>query len=112
MKLQRIFTWFTPDDWQRSIAIVILWAYAYNLVVWGPMFWLTTLATAIGDHYHPGFLIPAPPLVPWEHLLTGTTTLGMIGGISGWRENNRMKHAPQSIDTTQSSEATGTVVSR
>lgn len=100
--LQRLFGLFTPDDWQRSVALVILWAYTYNLVLWPALFWATTLITL-----YSGVQIPAPPLVPWEHLFTGTTTLGLIGGIATWRENNRMKNAPRS---DQNSGQSGTVV--
>jgi hypothetical protein len=40
------------------------------------VFWLSLLVTAFT-----GQAVPAPPLMPWEHLATGTGTLGMIGGI-------------------------------
>lgn len=77
--------WFHVDDWKRGIALVILWAYAYQLVAWPIIFWFCTLFIAHG------IIIPAPPIVPWEQLLAGTTTLGTIGGITTWREKNKLK---------------------
>lgn len=80
----------TPDDWKRTVAIIIVHAYGYQLVVWAPLFWVTTLLTA-----WTGFQVPAPPIVPWEQLLAGTTTLAAIGGIETWREKNRADVAPE-----------------
>ena len=57
-------------DWRRSVAVVIVWAYAYQLVAWPILFWLSTLLTLWTGHQW-----PAPTLVPWEHLATGTATL-------------------------------------
>jgi hypothetical protein len=65
-----------PEDWKRGVALVILWAYAYQLCAWPMLFWCSTIASSVF-----GVQVPAPPLMPWEHLATGTTTLGMIGGI-------------------------------
>ncbi len=70
-----------PENWKRAIALVILWAYAYQLVAWPLLFWLTLLASKII-----GTDIPVPPIVPWEQLATGTATLGTVGGIQAWRE--------------------------
>lgn len=72
---------FTPEDWKRGVAMVILWAYAYSLVVWPLLFWATTLLTMFSGRQWPG-----PPLVPWEQLVAGTTTLAAVGGIQAWRE--------------------------
>lgn len=70
-----------PEDWKRSIALVILWAYGYQLVFWPLAFWATTLLTmATGNQW------PAPPIVPWEQLFAGTTTLATVGGIQAWRD--------------------------
>lgn len=71
----------TPEDWKRGIALVILWAYGYSLVMWPFLFWCTTLLTMFT-----GSQWPAPPLVPWEQLVAGTTTLATVGGIQAWRE--------------------------
>jgi hypothetical protein len=77
-----------PEDWKRGIALVILWAYAYQLVIWPLWFNLTTLFSVLA-----GFQLPAPIIIPWEQLLAGTTTLGTVGGIQVWREG---KHVPPS----------------
>lgn len=82
--MSKLAAWFTPADWKRSIALVILWAYAYQLVVWPSLFWLTTLVTALTATQ-----IPGPPIVPWEALMSGTTTLATIGGIETWRERGK-----------------------
>ena len=73
-----------PEDWRRGIALVILWAYAYQLVLWPWLFWGTTIATALT-----GQQVPAPVIVPWEQLLAGTTTLATVGGITAWRDKIR-----------------------
>ncbi len=78
--LSALFRWMTPEDWKKAIALVILWAYAYQLVGWPLLFWITTLVSA---HW---VAIPAPPVVPWEQLFAGTTTLATVGGIERWRE--------------------------
>jgi hypothetical protein len=79
-----VFNWLKPEDWKRSIALVILWAYAYQLVVWPIWFNLTVILSAIFN-----VNIPAPIIVPWEQLLAGTTTLGTVGGIQAWREKEK-----------------------
>lgn len=76
--------WLTPDDWKRGIALVILWAYGYQLVAWPILFWITCLLT-MGT----GAQWPGPPIVPWEQLAAGTTTLAGVGGIQAWRDNAR-----------------------
>jgi hypothetical protein len=82
--LKHLFAWLQPDDWKRSIALVILFAYAYQLVVWPWLFWLTTLLTTFTGTQWPG-----PVIVPWEQLLAGTGTLATVGGIETWRERSR-----------------------
>lgn len=73
----------TPDDWKRGIALVILWAYGYQLVAWPILFYVSAIATAHGLTW------PAPVIVPWEQLLAGTTTLATVGGIQAWRERGQ-----------------------
>ena len=85
----------TPDDWKRGIAGVILWAYAYQLVAWPMLFWLTTFLTI-----YTGMQWPAPPIVPWEQLVAGTTTLASVGGIQAWREHSDARKA-DAITSTQ-----------
>lgn len=82
--VQRIASWLNPEDWKRAIALIILWAYAYQLVAWPILFWGTGLLTLwTGNQW------PAPAIVPWEQLATGTATLATVGGIQAWRENAR-----------------------
>jgi hypothetical protein len=69
------------EDWKRGVALVILYAYGYQLCAWPLLAWGTTLFTAFTS-----FNLPVPPTVPWEHMLAGTTTLATIGGIQTWRE--------------------------
>ena len=78
-----LFNFLKPDDWKRSIALVILWSYGYQLVVWPIWFNATVILSAIF-----GVAIPAPIIVPWEQLLAGTTTLAAVGGIQVWREKD------------------------
>jgi hypothetical protein len=76
-----------PDDWKRAIALVILWSYGYQLVIWPLWFNLSTLLTqALGVQ------IPAPVIVPWEQLIAGTTTLAAVGGLQVWRERDTTRH--------------------
>ena len=78
--------WLNPDDWKRGVALVILWAYAYQLVAWPILFWGTTLLTLFtGQQW------PAPAIVPWEQLAAGTATLATVGGIETWRETTRQQ---------------------
>lgn len=86
--LRNAFRGITVDDWKAGVAHVILYAYAYQLCGWPMLFWLTSLLTLwTGQQW------PAPPLLPWEHLATGTGTLAAIGGIETWRE----KRHPQGV---------------
>lgn len=87
--------WFKVDDWKRGIALVILWAYAYQLVAWPLVFWATTLLSAFT-----GLQWPAPPVVPWEQLVAGTTTLAAVGGIQTWRDKTEREIAPASAGGT------------
>ena len=87
--MSRFLAWFRVEDWKRSIALTILAAYAYQLVAWPLLFWLTTLLTMFT-----GTQWPAPPIVPWEQLLAGTTTLAAVGGIQAWRRDKQTGGAP------------------
>lgn len=77
----QLLKWLEIEDWKRGVALVILWAYAWQLVMWAPLTWFTTLVAALT-----GTGLPVPPLLPWELLATGTATLGTVGGIQTWRE--------------------------
>lgn len=79
--LLRVLETFSPEDWKRGIAMIILWAYAYQLIMWPFWFNIITLLNQIK-----GWSLPAPVIVPWEQLLAGTTTLATVGGIQAWRE--------------------------
>jgi hypothetical protein len=70
-----------PKDWKRGVAMVILYAYAYQLVAWPILFWVTTLLTIFT-----GLQWPAPPIVPWEQLTIGTGTLMGVGGIQAFKD--------------------------
>jgi len=81
--------WLSVADWRRAIALVILWAYAYQLVAWPLLFWSTTLLTAwTGQQW------PAPPIVPYEQLTAGTLTLASIGGIQAVRDRFAAEQRP------------------
>jgi len=67
---------FKGDDWKRVFAWIVVYGYAYDVVVWPIAFWGTTIATAFT-----GFQFPAPPLVPWEQLAVMTVNLGVIGTV-------------------------------
>jgi hypothetical protein len=94
--VSRILSWLRPDDWKRAIALTILWAYAYQLVVWPAMFYLTVLA-----NYALGLTLPAPVILPWEQLLAGTTTLATVGGIQAWRDGSTTQFTQTTQQTTQ-----------
>lgn len=79
--LTRVLEAVSPDDWKRGIAMIILWAYAYQLIVWPIWFNLFTFINAMW-----GTSLPAPVIVPWEQLIAGTTTLATVGGIQTWRD--------------------------
>jgi hypothetical protein len=81
--------------------MVILWAYAYQLVVWPLWFNLVVFINAIH-----GSSLPAPIIVPWEQLMAGTSTLAAVGGIQAWRE--RDGPTSRSEVTVTSSEVTKT----
>lgn len=67
---------FQGDDWKRVFAWIVVYGYAYDVIIWPFTFWMTTLATAFFDHQ-----IPAPPLVPWEQLAVMTANLAVIGTV-------------------------------
>jgi len=65
-----------PPNWRKGVAYVLVASYAYQLVLWPLLFWLCNLATLwTGQQW------PAPTLLPWEHLMSGTATLAAIAGI-------------------------------
>jgi hypothetical protein len=72
---------FMKDDWKLAYALVVVYGYAYNIIAWGPLFWLSTLITTGTGHQ-----IPAPPLLPWEHLMAATANLGVIGTIELFKQ--------------------------
>ena len=82
--MSRMLAALAVEDWKRGVALVILYAYGYQLCAWPVVSWLVTLFTAFTSYN-----LPVPPIVPWEHLLTGTGTLATIGGIQTWRERTQ-----------------------
>lgn len=90
--MRAILRAFSPDDWKRGIAMVILWAYAYQLVIWPLWF---SASTYISWWLHLAQPLPAPVIVPWEQLIAGTTTLAMVGGIQAWRERGDAASPPE-----------------
>ncbi len=85
----KILSALAVEDWKRSVAYVILYAYGYQLCAWPMLAWGTTLVTAFTS-----YALPVPPIVPWEHLVAGTTTLAAIGGIQTWREGRQHDGPP------------------
>lgn len=80
--LVKLLETFSPEDWKRGIAMVILWAYAYQLIAWPLWFNLITFINAVYQ-----LSLPAPVIVPWEQLIAGTTTLAAVGGIQAWKDS-------------------------
>jgi hypothetical protein len=78
-----VLRWFNVEDWKKGLALVILWAYAYQLIGW-PL-WFNVI-TWLNSVYSLG--LPAPVIVPWEQLATGTATLATVGGLQKWGERN------------------------
>lgn len=78
--MSNLARFFTPDDWKRGVALVILWSYAYQLVAWPPLWWIAAFINTRG------ITVPLPPLLPWELLGSGTLTLASIGGIQAVRD--------------------------
>ena len=78
------------EDWKRGLAFVVLWAYFYQLVLWALWFNAITLLNYLFD-----VTLPAPVIVPWEQLVTGTATLATVGGLQKWGERIAVqKEAP------------------
>lgn len=75
-----ILRWFNVEDWKRGLALVILWCYAYQLIVWPILWWAVAIANAYG------VVLPLPPIIPWEQLAAGTGTLAAVGGLQKWGE--------------------------
>lgn len=63
-------------NWRLGVALVIVWAYGYQLLGWPVLVWLMALLTIWTD-----IQWPSPTLLPWEHLIAGTTTLATISGM-------------------------------
>lgn len=78
------------EDWKRGVALVILYAYGWQLCGWPIAAWITTLITAFT-----GFALPVPPILPWELMMSGTVTLAGIGGIETWRERGQHADPPK-----------------
>lgn len=87
--MSRVLAALAVDDWKRGVALVILYAYGYQLCAWPLLSWGTTLLAALTGH-----ALPVPPIVPWEILMSGTTTLATIGGIQTWRERTHAGAPP------------------
>lgn len=78
----KLFHWLNPEDWKRAIALIIVWAYGYQLVVWPLASWAMLLVSKWS-----GTDWPVPMIVPWEQLVAGTATLAAVGGIERWRDS-------------------------
>jgi hypothetical protein len=76
-----IVSLFKGDDWKRVFAWIVVYGYAYDVVLWPLVFWASTLLTAFT-----GMQWPAPPLVPWEQLAVMTANLAVIGIVQVQRD--------------------------
>jgi hypothetical protein len=72
---------FLSENWKRVFAWVCVWGYAYDVIIWPLVFWITTLLTEFTSRQW-----PAPPLVPWEQLAVMTANLAVIGSVQLFRE--------------------------
>ena len=82
--VRRLLASISPEDWKKSIAIIIVWGYGWQIVVWGPLSWIILLISHFTDRN-----LPIPPILPWEQLAAATATLATVGGIETWREKAR-----------------------
>jgi hypothetical protein len=72
-------------DWKRAYALIVVYGYLWQIVIWGPLFWATTLISTFT-----GMQIPAPPVLPWEHLLVATSNLAVIGAVQFVRDKYKV----------------------
>ena len=81
-----IFKVMMASDWKRIYALTVVYGYMYQIIFWPPVFWLTTILTLRTD-----LQWPAPPILPWEHLLAATANLAVIGGVQMLRDRDAGK---------------------
>ena len=84
--LKRIFT---GEDWKLAFAWICVWGYAYDVVIWPLVFWITTLLSTFTR-----WQWPAPPLVPWEQLAVMTANLAVIGTVQLFKDRQKSKDDP------------------
>ena len=89
---------FIWNDWKKAYAVIVVYGYGYDIVLWPVLFWGTTIGTAVTGNQWPG-----PPLVPWEQLAVATANLAVIGGIQFFRDQ-------KGGSTTESTTETKTTV--
>jgi hypothetical protein len=97
---------FASDDWKRVFAWIVVWGYAYDVIIWPFVFFATTLLTTFTKIQWPG-----PPLVPWEQLAVMTANLAVIGGVQLLkdREANKQGAGTSITNTTEVSSETETI---
>lgn len=74
------------SDWKKIYALTVVYGYMYNIIFWPFAFWTTTILTMRTDVQW-----PAPPIMPWEHLVAATANLAVIGGIQFFRDRDAGK---------------------
>lgn len=95
---------FLSDDWKRVFAWVVVWGYAYDVIIWPFVFFVTTLLTTFT-----GVQWPGPPLVPWEQLAVMTANLAVIGGVQLLKDREANRQTSSSTSTVEASVETTTV---
>lgn len=68
-------------DWKRTYALTVVYGYMYQIIFWPCLYWISTILTLRTDTQW-----PAPPILPWEHLLAATANLAVIGGVQFMRD--------------------------
>lgn len=75
--------------WKRWCALIVVWAYAYALLIHPALVWLCVFLTAFSAQlFGAPVAFPVPPEIHETLLLTGTLQLVSIGGIEVMKKRN------------------------
>lgn len=78
------------DNWKQNYAAIVVYGYAYDIIIWPVLFWATTIGTSVTGRQWPG-----PPLVPWEQLAVATANLAVIGAVQIFKDKKAAPDASQ-----------------
>lgn len=69
-------------DWKRTYALVVVYGFTYNMMLWGPLDW----AVRLYAYFHEYKEFPLPNMIPWPILAAASANMAVVGAVQFARD--------------------------